>query len=84
MFAQEDGNNDFERISEQYQRGYLHAMDDVQRKIRLRNRDVVVNKGRPNLNQPSTSSLNTEKGNEIQKYPILNKEVENKTKKQKK
>ena len=62
MFAQEDGNEDFERESEQYQRGYLHAMDNVQRKIRLRNIEVVVNKGRLNSNQPSTSSLNTEKG----------------------
>ena len=49
----------------------------------MRNRDVVVNKGRPNSNQPSTSSLNTEKGKEIQKYPIVNKEVENKTEKTK-
>ena len=55
MFAQEDENQEFERESEQYQRGYLHAMDDVQRKIRLINRYVVVNKGRPNSNQPSTS-----------------------------
>ena len=29
MFAQEDGNEEFERESEQYERGYLHAMDDV-------------------------------------------------------
>ena len=56
-------------------------MDDVQRKIRLRNREVVVNKGRPNSNQPSTSSLNTEKGKEIQNDPIVNKEVENKIEK---
>ena len=61
MFAQEGGNEDFEKESKQYQRGYLHAMDDVQRKIRLRNREVVVNKGRLNSNQPSTSALNTEK-----------------------
>ena len=38
MFSQEDGNEEFERESEQYQRGYLHAMDDVQRNIRLRNK----------------------------------------------
>ena len=50
MFAQEDGNEEFERETEQYQRGYLHAMDDVQRKIRLRNREVVINKGRLNPN----------------------------------
>ena len=61
MFAQEGGNEDFERESEQCQRGYLHAMDDVQKNIMLRNREVVVNKGRINSNQPSTSSLNTEK-----------------------
>ena len=29
MFAQEDGNEEFERESEKYQRGYLHVMDDV-------------------------------------------------------
>ena len=73
MFSQEDGNEEFERELEQYQRGYLHAMDDVQRKIRLRNREVVINKGRLNPNQPSTSSLNTEKGKEIQKESIVNK-----------
>ena len=61
MFAHEDGNEEFERETEHYQRGYLHAMDYVQRKIRLRNREVVINKGRLNPNQPSTSSLNTEK-----------------------
>ena len=52
---------------EKYQRGYLHAMDDVQRKIRLRNRIVLINKGKENPNQPSTSSLNVEKGKELQK-----------------
>ena len=53
-------------------------MDDVERKIKLRNREVVVNKGRINSNQPSTNSLNIEKGKEIQKDPIVNKEIENK------
>ena len=81
MFSYEGGNEDFEKESEQYQRGYLHAMDDVQRKIRLRNREVVVNKGRINSNQPSTNSLNIEKGKEKQKHPIVNKEVENKIEK---
>ena len=52
-------------------------MDDVQRKIRLRNREVLINKGRVNPNQPSTSSLNIEKGKEIQKESVVNKEVEN-------
>ena len=58
-------------------------MDDIQRKIRLRNREVIVNKGRLNSNHPSTSALNTEKGKEIQKDPIVNKEVENKIEKTK-
>ena len=35
MFTQEDGHGEFERETEQYQRGYMHAMDDVQRNIRL-------------------------------------------------
>ena len=46
MYAQEDDDKDFEVASEQYQRGYLHVMDDVQRNIKLRSRDVTVNKGR--------------------------------------
>ena len=58
-------------------------MDVVQRKIRLRNREVVVNKGRLNSNHPSTSSINTVRGKEIKKYPIVNKEVENKIEKTK-
>ena len=44
MFVQEDENEEFE--NELYQRGYLHVMDDVQRKMRLRNRDVPIIKGR--------------------------------------
>ena len=67
MFEQEGGNEEFEREKEQYQKGYLHAMDDVQRKIRLRNREVFINKGKANPNQPSTSSLNIERGKEMQK-----------------
>ena len=59
MFSYEDANNDFEEESEQYQRGYLHAIDDVQRKIKLRNRDVTINKGIFNQNQPSSSQQNT-------------------------
>ena len=44
MYAQEDDKKDFGVESEQYQRGCLHAMYDVQRNIQLRNRDVTVNK----------------------------------------
>ena len=77
MFEQEGGDEEFGKETEQYQRGYLHAMDDVQRKIRLRNRDVLINKGKANPNQPSTSSLNVEKGKELQKESLVNKEVEN-------
>ena len=55
MLAQEDAINDLEVESEQYQRGYLHAIDDVQRKLKLINIDVIVNKVRLNQNQPSSS-----------------------------
>ena len=52
-------------------------MDDVQRKIKLRNRDVLINKGKANPNHPSTSSLNIEKWKELHKESFVNKEVEN-------
>ena len=58
-------------------------MDDVQRKIRLRNREVLINKGKVNPNQPSTSFLNIERGKEIQKESVVNKEVENEIQKNK-
>ena len=58
-------------------------MDDVQRKIRLRNKEVFINKGKVNPNQPSTSSLNIERGKEMQKESIVNKEVENEIQKTK-
>ena len=51
----------------------MHAIDDVQRKIKLRSRDVIMNKGRLNPNQPSGSQMNTEKRNEKQKEPIVQK-----------
>ena len=59
-----------EEESEQYQRGYLHAIDDVHRKLKLRNRDVTVNKGRLDQNQPSSSQQNIEKRKQKQKEPI--------------
>ena len=43
----------------------------------MRNKDVPINKGKANPNQPSSSSLNVEKGKELQKEPFVNKEVEN-------
>ena len=42
----------------------MHAIDDVQRKIKLRSRYVIINKERLNPNQPSSSQINTEKTNE--------------------
>ena len=57
--------------------------NDVQRKIKLRNRDVTVNKGRFNQNQPSSSQHNIEKKNERQKHHIVYKEYENKREKTK-
>ena len=70
MYAQEDANKELEEKFEQYQRGYLHAIDDVHRKLKLRNRDVTVNKGRLDQNQPSSSQQNIEKRKQKQKEPI--------------
>ena len=61
LFAKKDDNKIYEVDSEQYQRGYLNAMDDFQKKLKLRSRDIVINKGRPNTNQPSNSETNTKK-----------------------
>ena len=51
------------------------------KKIKLRNRYVIVNEERFNQNQPSSSQQNIEKKNEKQKEPIVYKEYENKTEK---
>ena len=67
LFAQEDDCNTFEVESKQYQRGYQNAIDDFQNKLKLISRDVIINKGRPNTNQPSSSQPNTEKQIEKQK-----------------
>ena len=83
MYAQEDDNKDFEVESEQYQRGYLYAMDDVQRKIQLRNRDVIVNNGRLNPNQPSSNQQNNDKKKEKEKEQIVYKDLVNKVEKKK-
>ena len=65
MFAQEEDNIISEVDSEQYQRGYQNAIDDFQKKLKLRRRDVIINKGRSNANHPSSSQKNTE--NQIEK-----------------
>ena len=77
MFAQVD-DNALTKELEQYQKGYAHAIDDV-RKIKLRNRDVAINKGGLNPNQPSNSQTGTEKGNEKRKVPVAYKEMGNGT-----
>ena len=53
--------------SEQYQRGYQNAMDDFQRNLKLKSRDVTINIGRANANQPSSSQNKIEKQKEKQK-----------------
>ena len=53
MFGQVDDDKYFEQELEQYQNGYMHALDDV-KKIKLRSRDII-NKGRLNPNHPSSS-----------------------------
>ena len=52
----------------------MHAIDDV-RKIKLRSRDVAINKGGLNPNQPSSIQTSPEKGNEKQKEHVVSKEV---------
>ena len=53
MFAQVDDKTLTEEL-EQHHKGYMHAIDDA-RKIKLRSRDVAINKGGLNPNQPSSS-----------------------------
>ena len=53
MFAHVDDKTLTEEL-EQYHKRYMHAIDDV-RKIKLRSRDVTINKGGLNPNQPSSS-----------------------------
>ena len=61
MFVQEEDCDTFELEIEQYQRGYQNVVNDLQRKLNLRNMDVVVNKGRlpPDLglSDPKTRDL---------------------------
>ena len=40
---------------EQYHKGYQNAIDGFHKKLKLRSRDVIMNKGRPNPNQTSSS-----------------------------
>ena len=61
LFAQEDERNTFESETKKYQRGYQNVVNDLQRKLNMRNRDVIVNKGRIPTNQPSSSQQNKEK-----------------------
>ena len=58
----------------------MHAIDDVI-KIKLRSRDVFINKGRLNTNQHSSIQVNTEKRNEKLKELVVPKEVEDRTQK---
>ena len=55
IFSQEDDCNTLELETEQYQRGYQNAMNDFQRMLNLRSRDIVVNKGMIHVNNPSSS-----------------------------
>ena len=58
-------------------------MDDVQRNIQLRNREVTINKGRLNPNDPSSSQQNTDNKKENKKEQIMYKEHVNKVEKEK-
>ena len=72
MFGQVDDDKYFDHELEQYQNGYMHALDDV-KKIKLRSRYVVINKGRLNPNQPSSSQINTKKNEKKKNLLYINK-----------
>ena len=68
--------------SEQYQRGYQNAIDDFQRNLKLRSRDVPINKGRDNENQPSNNKNNTEENKNkmmYRKFQKINKKSQKKS-----
>ena len=69
MFTQVEDNSLAQEL-EQYHKGYMHAINDA-RKIKLRSRDVSINKGGLNPNQPSSSQNSTEKRNEKQKELVV-------------
>ena len=60
--------------TKQYQIWYQNVVNDLQKKLNLRNIEVIVNKGRLPSNQPSTSQQNKEK----QKEDIVKKVPEHK------
>ena len=60
-FAQEDDSHISEIYSEQYQRGYQNAINNFQKKLKLRSHDGIINKGRPKPNQISSYQQSSEK-----------------------
>ena len=53
--------------------GYQNVVNDLQRKLNLRNRDVIVNKGKFPRNQPSIHQRKKKK-----REDVVNKSPENK------
>ena len=82
MFSHDDENTILVTDSKHYLRGYQNAIDGVQKKLKLRSRYVIMNKGRPNQIHPSTSKQNQEKEKEKEKetkeYTTVHKNSENK------
>ena len=74
MYAQGKDPKNLEEESEQYQWGYMHAIDEVKRKIHLRTRDFVFKKGNLNPNQPSSSMQSEDRIKEKAKEKIPCKE----------
>ena len=66
FFSQEYESNTFELEIDQYQIGYKNVVNVFQIKLNLGSRDVVINKGMPNPNNPSRSPQNAEKQKEKQ------------------
>ena len=61
----------------------MHIVYEFHKKIQLRSRDVIFNKGKLNLNQPSSSLQNDDKNKEKPKEQVPCKEPMNKGEKTK-
>ena len=56
----------------------MYAIDEVKRKIQLRSRDVTSNRGKLNLNHPTTSLQDDDRNKEKSKEQVPCKEPANK------
>ena len=83
MFSQEEDLKGFEEESKQYQRGYMHDIDDFHKEIQLISRDIILYKGNIHVNQPSNSLQTDDKNKTNPKERVSCKEHANKGEKKK-